>query len=189
MMGLWRAIETFANALDRMSTGIVVFFLIVMATLMFVVTVVRYFVVISFGWTEEVLGFLLAWSVFLLIGAAARRGEHIRVGFFLERFLGENRAKNVSTVVENVVGLAACSYFTWYGCKWVIWGFRHGLESWSAGGFYYALWIPWIIVPIGLGLISFFYLERCIGQLAHLVSRKTRQESTPQHEDNGNMST
>ncbi|MFC1974342.1 TRAP transporter small permease [Chloroflexota bacterium] len=162
--------------LDRFAVGLGIFMLFVTVGLIFVNSSARVIVILPAGWIEDVVVFMVAWSVFLMLGPVAKRDEHIRVGFLVSRVLGEKKAETVWTAVENIIGLGFASLFAFYGYEWVVFSYDQHLIRYSPGGFWYAVWIVRIAVPLGMSILAFLYLERTIRQLMLFITRRRNRD-------------
>ncbi|MFC1994367.1 TRAP transporter small permease [Chloroflexota bacterium] len=170
-----RILSAITSALELISASFGVVIVLAMMGITFISVVLRYLFNQPISWTEFVLGYMLAWSIFLLMGSVTRKDDHIRMSFVIERLFGENKARKISTTVENVFGLGISAFFFFHGYRWVLNSYRAGLAEWTSAGFTYPVWIVRIVAPIGLGLVTLFYLERCIKQIARLIAARKRQ--------------
>ena len=144
-----------------------------MAGMMFAEVIYRIFTggsLLQFG--QTILRAMVAWSVFLLVGSVARRDEHIRITFFIEKALG-SRAQTVWSVLEDIVTLPICIFLVWASWRWL----AHTMEQdvqftlFQLAGFTYPAWIIYVIFPIGMGLGALFYIERVVRRIRSLRSR------------------
>jgi len=179
LTGLGRLARKFMSLLQLTNTGISVFFLMAIVILMFMEVVSRYVFggsVISFA--ETIIRLTMGWIVFLLLGSVARMNEHIRIGFFIDKALGERAGSFVYTL-ENIVMIPLCIYLGWTGYRWVAFYFRLGFrdELTTIGGPTYPTWIPMVILPIGLFICAAFYLERMITQIHAIRFRRKEQDT------------
>jgi len=130
---------------------------------------------------EGFLQLMMGWMVFLLMASVSRRDEHIRIGFFVNKVLGP-RAKPFIFALENISSLVLCIYFGFWGIRWVQMALRLGMvHPYNAEGDTYAVWIRWIIVPIGVWLTAVIYIERIFIQARSVY----RQRKAKREEDMG----
>ncbi|MFC1926673.1 TRAP transporter small permease [Chloroflexota bacterium] len=174
--------STFASVLDHASSGFGILLLIGMTGLTFVSVISRYVFNKPIVGTEDLMGFMVAWSVLILLGSVSRRDRHIRMTFFITKLLGEERAKKVWITVENLCGLGLCSYFFWQGLRWVLNTYNAGLFK-QAAAFNYPMWTVRVIAPLALGLAALFYLERCIRQISNIVANRRNRMTIPDREN------
>jgi TRAP-type C4-dicarboxylate transport system permease small subunit len=157
---LLKALDTIPAWIEKATMLASVLMLIAMVGIMFLSTIFRYLLNSPWKWSEEALVFMLAWSIFILLGTVARRDEHVRIGFVMELLLGPEKAKRVWTVIENVLGLGVGIFLAYAGYTWLDISRDMGSISWSAAGFSYPQWVTRIVPTLGLSLLAFFYLER-----------------------------
>jgi len=138
-------------------------------------------------YTMLILTLLMVWFVFLLVGSVSRGDEHIKISGLVEVVL-RKRAKAFLFMVENIVALPLCIYFTWAGYCWIAHRMSQGSLSFIGEYHTYPAWIPNIIVPIGFGIASLFYLERTAKQVrAFLLRRREEQAIESQSGEQGTM--
>ncbi|MFC2058226.1 TRAP transporter small permease [Chloroflexota bacterium] len=167
---LWRWFEKFSAFLYWFATILGVSILVAMTGLILVNTLSRTIVVLPIGWLEDVVTVAVAWSVFLLLGPVAKRDSHIRVGFFMQKVLGIQRASSAWRALECVFGFGIAAYLSYYGYYWLILSYDMHTISYSAGGFWYPVWITRTVVPMGMGILAFLYLSRGLCQLASFMN-------------------
>jgi len=181
---LLRVLDTFPAWLEKATILASILMLVGMVGIMFVSTVFRYMVDLPMKWSEEALTYMLAWSIFILMGSVARRGEHVKIGFFMERIMGSpEKAQRVSDVLENIIGLCISIFLAYAAYRWMNVSREMGTTLWSAAGFSYADWITRIVPTLGLCLLSLFYFERNIRMLLSVANSKRRAH----HSDNGSI--
>ncbi|MFC1994216.1 TRAP transporter small permease [Chloroflexota bacterium] len=191
MNKLWYYFEKLTAFLYWFPLGLAVFFLVSVTGLVFINTVLRPITVLPMIWLEDIAMYVVAWSVFILLGAVARRDEHIRVGFFAEKLLGEQRAKSLWTTLENVVGLGFACFLTYHSYRYVVNTYEMHTIRYVGTSFSYALWIPRIVVPLGAGILAVLYLERTLRQLRSFKAARRSERQTHDEEsvaDNGQQS-
>jgi TRAP-type C4-dicarboxylate transport system permease small subunit len=170
-----RALETVASWLEKFSLGVAVFLLLAMFAIMFYSIIARYAANSPLIWSEELLSFFFSYSIFIILGALARSDQHIRIGFFIERIFGEEKAKLIGTTLENIIGLSVTALFAYTAYQWTATSytmgekeFTHFIEN------FYPVWTTKVLPTVGMGFLSLFYLERCIKQLLGFVASKRR---------------
>ncbi|MFC2058607.1 TRAP transporter small permease [Chloroflexota bacterium] len=160
---LSKVIKVFLNGTEEISLSAAAFIFAVMLVLGFLSVILRYVVHYPFTWTEEILAFMMAWGVFLGGGTVVRRYGNIRMGFFAEKLLGAKRAPVIWTALENLVGLAAITFISYQAYRWILYSYRTGTKGF--GDIPYPFWVVRLVVLIGFGLMSLFYLERAFKQV------------------------
>ncbi|UCC60772.1 MAG: TRAP transporter small permease [Dehalococcoidia bacterium] len=169
-----RILDVFPAWVERATLLASVLMLIGMAGIMFLSTIFRYLLDSPWKWSEEALVYMLAWSIFILMGSVARQYGHVRISFFIDRIMGSpDKAQRLSNVMENIIGLGIGIFLAYSAFRWMNFSREMGAIVWSAAGFTYAQWLTRIVPTLGLCLLSFFYLERSIRMLlAVAISRR-----------------
>lgn len=95
---------------------------------------------------DEIAGYFMAASGFLLLGPALRRGVHIRVGLLVERLHGQPR--RLMEIVCLGAGLFLAGFLAWYwlGMTWD----SYDLGEHSQGLLAIPLWLPQAFMGLGL---------------------------------------
>lgn len=173
-----KVLETVASWLEKLSLGAAVLLLLVMAAFMFSSIIARYVFNSPIPWSEELLTFLLSYSIFVVLGAVTRGDQHIKIGFVMERLLGERKAQRVSTILENVIGLGLTAFLAYTAVRWAAEShatgereFTHFIQN------FYPVWIIKVLPAVGICLLSFFYFERCARQLLSFISSRRQMGS------------
>ena len=93
--------------------------------------IARYVFASAIFWTEEVLVFLMLWSVFLAAVTIAFKGEHINMDIFLERF--SRPWKQFVSGSVAVVFISCCAFLVWQSWQVVTLHLMNGTRSVAAG--------------------------------------------------------
>jgi len=157
---LSRIIKKFLDGAEEVSLSAAALLFATMLGIGFTAVILRYFVQVPLSWTEEILGFMMAWGVFLGGGTIVRRYGHIRLSFFAEKIFGRKRAPVIWTAMENLLGFSATIFIAYHGYRWVLHSYRIGAHG--IGDVHYPFWVVRMVVVIGLGLMGLFYLERTV---------------------------
>ena len=121
------------------------------------------------NYSEELLLYMLALSVYIMLSVASKRNMHIRTDFFLKRLVGDKQANHLSSAIENLLGLGIGIFLIYWAYDWW-YGFYHNRHDagWHLEA-YLPLWFHYTIARmtplIGLSILSFFYFERLINQI------------------------
>lgn len=86
----------------------------VLVVLVCALVLVRFFPIMSLGWTDEIVELAFAWMVFMGTAAVWRSHEHITIDF-LPQALAGTRAGRVLDVVMGLLILGFLAIFTWQG--------------------------------------------------------------------------
>jgi len=144
----------FVNMISS-ACGIVAAALVVLAILVVCqMVVMRYFLNASTIWQTEFVIFSLVGSTFIGCPYVLKLKGHVNVDL-VPNYLGQ-RGRFVMAMIANLLGLLFCSVLAWKGYEF----FHEALvEGWTTDTIWaLPLWIPYISLPLGLGLMSLQYL-------------------------------
>ena len=109
-------------------------------------------------------GYCMAAASFLALAHTLKRGEHIRVTLFLERF--GPRVKRVLDLWSHLAGTFFCGVFAWYSAR-LAWQ-SHAYNDISQGNDATPLWIPQIAMAVGCAVL----LVAMVDDLVLLIRRR-----------------
>jgi len=166
--------ERISDIINRIAEIAIVIIISLMAVAVFAEVIFRYVLPLPLFWTEEFARYCLVWSSLLGAGVALKRGEHIAVTFFTNKF--PKRIQIDSFLLVQIFIVVFVGVILWGGiCLVMI--TRHQLSpamripmSW-----------PYMAVPIG-SLIMLFHeitfinlrLKEMIGSSKHNVEISER---------------
>jgi TRAP-type C4-dicarboxylate transport system permease small subunit len=166
--------ERISDIINRIAEIAIVIIILIMAVAVFAEVIFRYVLPLPLFWTEEFARYCLVWSSLLGAGVALKRGEHIAVTFFTNKF--PKRIQIDSSLLVQIFIVVFLGVIFWGGiCLVMI--TRHQLSpamripmSW-----------PYMAVPIG-SLIMLFHeitfinlrLKEMIGSSKHNVEVSER---------------
>jgi TRAP-type C4-dicarboxylate transport system permease small subunit len=113
--------------------------------LMVLASVVGRMVGFNLRGSDAYAGYCMAASGFLALAHTLKRGEHIRVMLFLERFGGKLRRP--LDLWSHVAGIFFCSVLAWFSAR-LVWQ-SHVYNDISQGNDATPLWIPQVAMALG----------------------------------------
>jgi TRAP-type C4-dicarboxylate transport system permease small subunit len=120
---------------------------------------------------DELAGYCMAASFFLMLGPALRRGAHIRVGVLVERLKGA--ARRAMELACLVFATALSGYFAFYWLR-MTWD-SYDFGDLGQGVLPIPLWIPQAAMAVGLVILVVALLDDL---LAVLQGRPASYENT-----------
>jgi tripartite ATP-independent transporter DctP family solute receptor len=93
-------LERISDIVDNINKILIIVVLSVMAIVVFLQVIFRYALHLPLFWTEEFARYCLVWASLLGAGIAFKRGEHIAVTLFTERFLPGRKSVFVAFMVD-----------------------------------------------------------------------------------------
>ncbi len=139
------------DALGRVCEAALIVILAAMAVVVFVQVIFRYLLHLPLFWTEELARYCLVWASLLGAGVAVRRGQHIAVTWFVERFpkavgLALSVVARISVVVILVVMM-------WGGGKLVV-----VTSAQISPALRIPMAVPYLALPLGSAIMLFHIL-------------------------------
>lgn len=141
------------NWTEKFLTGLLAFLALILA---FYGVVMRYVFNSAPEWTDEIIMYLIIWTVFIISSTLAEERGHVGATFVVERF-----PPKVLRVVEIFTGLLALSF-----CVLIcIGGYQiiyvaYVTEERSLTSLRIPLWIAYLAIPFGGTLIAGRYIKR-----------------------------
>ena len=119
-------------------------------------------------WAEEICCYLFIFMVLMPLGGVLK-GDHNIALDLLIRNVSPGRRLWLE-IMNSLVGLLFCIILTWYGAKYTFFQYRFNFRASTLLAT--PLWIPYMIIPIGAGLVSLQYLVKISKYISSLSSRK-----------------
>ena len=167
---LWRVFEAFADFMDNFWQIVGVAILTGMWGLLLLNALSRLTGILPINWSMEITGYMVAWSLFVMMGPIARSDQHIKITFLSEKVLGEKRAASFMHAVENLLGLFLCTYLSYHAITLVKETKLLGLTEESSEGWEYPLWIIQSGIVVGFALTALYYFERTVKSIIRLFT-------------------
>jgi len=136
--------------------------------LVLVDVLIRYFLNISIHVSYEISSYCLVGVTFLALGQIQKLDKHVKVEFLVSRL--SLRYRTWLKIVAEILSLAFVSWFTWDAAMAVM--RSYSLKSAYQSMLQTPLWIPHLLLPIGLGILAL----QMICQIVNQWSRAGRTE-------------
>lgn len=130
--------------------------------LLFIFIVIQFEVVMRFvfnsptSWTHEVSTFAISWVGFLGAGYVLRLGRQLEIDILTMRIGDE--ARRILGTVTDVIGGVFSAFIAYLGFDFARIAFIMGATS--ASELDTALWIPYLTIPIGFGVLALEFFAR-----------------------------
>ena len=147
--------DTTLTRLDRVLDGLLYGFaavlLIVIALAVFYSVFARYALKLPPLWAEEAPIVFFLWMTFAALAVATRRGENIKVTFFIERF--DPRSRLILELFMHALVIVMIGVIFWFSFPVITLQLRGTMLStgWSNA-------VSWFPVPIGMVLMAFYQI-------------------------------
>ena len=170
---LWHGFQMFSTVVEKSAQSFAMIMLYGMWGLMTVNAISRWLGVnVSVAWSLEIVGYMIVWTIFVMIGPVAKWDAHIRMNFIPMKLFGENRGISFMRMAENLTALGICLYMTIHAYRWIDMTKDMGLEARSVADWYYPLWIIRLAILVGFILICLFYFERTVNWIVNFITQK-----------------
>jgi C4-dicarboxylate transporter, DctQ subunit len=116
----------------------------------------------SIGYAEEVIVYLLIWSVMIVSSQLVRTDSHVRPDV-LRNVLSPAVARWLE-IFNCVAAVIFCAALTWYG--WQIVATASAIDERSVSDLRFPMWIYYAALPAGSGLMTVRYAIRLVGLAA-----------------------
>jgi tripartite ATP-independent transporter DctP family solute receptor len=155
-------VERFSDIVDNINKLLIIVILSAMAIVVFLQVIFRYALHLPLFWTEEFSRYCLVWASLLGAGIAFKRGEHIAVTLFTERFLPGRKAVFTAFLVDIFICIILV-VMLWGGVSLVMMT-RFQISP----ALRIPMAIPYLAIPIGsiimmVHLVAIFYQRLLLG--------------------------
>ena len=122
----------------------------------------RYVLLDSLAWSEEVSRYLAIYLVYFGIAYGVRKGRHIKIDFLLG--LMPEKAKKVMSLISDVLFLVFATVVTFQG---IVVAETIGRLGQITGATQIPMFIVYLAVPLGYGLVSLRLVQNMIYKIRH----------------------
>ena len=136
-----------SDSVDSITKILLIAVLVVMAVVVFTQVIFRYAINLPLFWTEEFARYCLVWASLLGAGVAFKRGEHIAVTLFTDRFLPGRKSVVTDFMVDIFVAIILVVIF-WGGISLVLM-----TRSQISPALRIPMAIPYLAIPIGSAIM------------------------------------
>ena len=161
------------KALDLLydAAGYLAAFFMVGILLMVLASVVGRIVGFNLRGSDAYAGYCMAAASFLALAHTLKRGEHIRVTLFLDRFGG--RLRRPLELWSHAAGTFFCAALAWFSVRLVLQS--HEFNDISQGNDATPLWIPQIGMAVGAVVLLVAMLDDFVGVVRRRAVATGRQ--------------
>lgn len=146
-----------ALVLEKIEESIASFLFIIGSIICLYGVFMRYVINSPVNWTSEVFETLMVASIFIGFGMALKDERHIVVDLVYDKM--PPIIKKAFNIISNFIGFGFSFYLMIMGIKMVNVAYSQGSVTIDVG---IPIWITYLIMPIGMGLLSLYFLVRSI---------------------------
>ncbi|MBN2126120.1 MAG: TRAP transporter small permease, partial [Deltaproteobacteria bacterium] len=147
--------EKASNLLNRVCEAALVLVLGVMAVVVFLQVLFRYVIHLPLFWTEEFARYCLVWASLLGASVALKRGEHIAVTYFMERF--PEGLRWVLLLAARISVAAILAVMTWGGVQLVM-----VTSAQISPALRIPMAVPYLALPFGSAVMLFHTISAMV---------------------------
>lgn len=155
---MWKNISKLLGYFENTFT---VLLLISTTLVLFINVIQRYFLGTGFSWAEEYISYAMIWATFLGTSICVRQKAHVAMTLLLDSVKSKTGRK-IYQAVLSLVSILFCGWFLYLGIKQVI--FLKGTGQ-TSPAMCLPMYIPYLAIPIGFGLMVIRLMEELVGQL------------------------
>ena len=115
--------------------------------------IMRYAFQTAPDWIEEIVIYMIIWSVFLIASTLVEEKGHVAATLLVERF--PLTVRRILAVFNGVLALGFCGVISWYGFRVV--SQTYFLDERSVTALRFPLWISYLSVGAGCTLVGIRY--------------------------------
>ena len=135
----------------------------------------RYILNMPQSWITEVFEYLMVWAIFIGFGMALKDNRHIMVDLLYDKL--PYFIKRILSIISNLIGAGYSFFLMVTGIQMVKITYEQQNVTLDIG---MPLWIPYMIMPIGMALLGIYFLLK--SHLA-LMGDKIEIEGISEHEE------
>lgn len=117
----------------------------------------RYIVNSPKAWTTEIFETFMVFAIFIGFGMALKDNQHIAVDLLYDKL--PSKAKKIVDIIATTLGLGFSIFLTVMGIEMVSVAHSQGGITIDVG---IPVWITYIAMPLGMGLLAFYFLLKLI---------------------------
>jgi TRAP-type C4-dicarboxylate transport system permease small subunit len=127
--------------------------------------------------TDAYAGYAMAASSFFALASTLKRGEHIRVTLFMDRFTGQTRRWLEYWCLA--VAILLSGFFAWYAWDMVYWSWEFDSRSDAMDAS--PLWIPQSAMALGVTILTIAFVDEFIQVLGGRDPARSDLSADQQH--------
>ena len=154
--------QRISDIINRITEGILIIILSGMAVVVFLQVIFRYVLNLPLFWTEELARYCLVWASLLGSAVAVKRGQHIAVTIFIERF--PPALRQGLTIIALLSVAAILTIIFWGGIQLVT-----ITRAQISPALRVSMSVPYLAVPVGAALMLLHTIVCIIDTLAAKV--------------------
>lgn len=166
--------KTFSDWVFKIEKGLGGFLLLLMLCLVFFATLGRYTGLYNMAWSDEASRYCMIWSVFIVAGLSAQRGQMFSIDIVSEKL--PLKGQKVFAAIRLILVIAFCAFCLVYGARMMIHQMNIGQTSPSQK---LPMWFMYSCVPLGCFLLMAHYIALFYTQVRDINEKIRKEASVP----------
>jgi TRAP-type C4-dicarboxylate transport system permease small subunit len=173
MKRVWRILQWVIEALSSITGGIAALCIVAAAIIVTEGIITRKVFRLSAIWQIEASVFLLIFACFVGAAFAQKHEHHLNVDLILVYLSPKTR--EILLIIVSIITCVLVALLSWYA--WPMWWEAlirndHSMSLWGP-----PLWIPYVFLPLGMGLLFFQYIDYIVKKIASLRKGELFEEA------------
>lgn len=160
-LGVMKKILT---VLEKVEEKIAAFFFVIGSAIAVFGVFMRYVFNNPLAWSTEIFELFMVIAIFIGFGMALKDERHIAVDLVYDKM--PKVIKKIFNIISNILGAGFGIYLTYMGVMLVSVTYGQGGATVDVG---IPIWLTFLIMPIGMGLLSIYFVARAIRAIRYPV--------------------
>lgn len=156
--------KKFLFVLEKAEEKIAAFFFITGSIIAVFGVFMRYILNNPLTWTTEIFELFMVSAIFIGFGMALKDDRHIVVDLIYDKM--PVPVKKIFNIISNLFGAGFSIYLTYMGIMLADIAYKQGGTTIDVG---IPIWLTYLIMPIGMGLLSIYFVVRMIKSIYYPV--------------------
>ncbi|NLY80848.1 MAG: TRAP transporter small permease [Lysinibacillus sp.] len=149
--------KKFLKILDRIEEVVLSFFFIIGSAICIFGVFMRYVMHNPVTWSTELFELFMVTAIFLGFGPALKNNQHIKIDLLYD--LLPKTIKKIFNLISNALGFGFSIYLAYMGIEMVSVAYEQKSITVDVG---IPVWITFLAMPLGLGLLAFYFFVNII---------------------------
>lgn len=145
--------------------------LVALALMIFYEVIARYVFRNPSVYTVELSEYMMIFITFMSAGWVLQQKRHIGMTIIVDKL--STKTRSILTIITSSITMAYCSVIIWKSVRTVLIAFKGGYHSASVVNF--PLWIAYIFIPVGIGILFLQYISVIYEEIGALNGSKEKE--------------
>lgn len=159
------------RVLEKVEESVAAFFFVTGSLIAIYGVFMRYIFNSPASWTTEIFEMFMVIAIFIGFGMALKDDRHIVVDLLYDKM--PPVVKRIFNIISNVLGAFFSIFLTIMGMQMVSIARIQGGATVDVG---IPIWVTYLIMPIGMGLLAFYFLIRIVRSIRDPLPTEEQEE-------------